>query len=56
VRVSVGFPQMSRGFCGHGATGIVIRGAVGRVAGVALSAGLLCGLLWGMLVSCWRTF
>jgi hypothetical protein len=28
----------------------------GGAAGVALSAGLPCGLLWGALVSCWRTF
>jgi hypothetical protein len=56
VRFSVGFPQMSRGFCGRGAAGIVICGAVGGVAGIELSAGLPCGLLWGALVSCWHTF
>jgi hypothetical protein len=56
VRFSVGFPQISRGFCGHGAAGVVIHGAAGGVAGVALSAGLPCGLLWGVLVSCWCTF
>jgi hypothetical protein len=56
VRFSVRFPQMSRGFCGHGAVGIVICRAAGGAAGVALSACLPCGLLWGALVSCWCTF
>jgi hypothetical protein len=49
-------PQMSRGFCGRGAAGVVTRGAAGGAAGVVLSAGLPCGLLWGALVSCWCTF
>jgi hypothetical protein len=56
VRFSVGFPQMSKGFCGCRAVGMVIRGVAGRVAGIALLAGLPCGLLWGTLVSCWYTF
>jgi hypothetical protein len=47
---------MSRGFCGHGAAGIVIHRVAGRVAGVALLADLPCGLLWGIVVSCWHTF
>jgi hypothetical protein len=56
VRFSVGFPQMSRCFCGRGAAGVVVRRAAGGAAGVAMSVGLPCGLLWGALVSCWRTF
>jgi hypothetical protein len=47
---------MSRGFCGHGAAGAVMCGVVGGVAGIALSAGLPCSLLWSIVVSCWCTF
>jgi hypothetical protein len=43
---------MSRVFCGHGAVGVVTLGAAGGAAGVALSAGLPCGVLWGIVVSC----
>jgi hypothetical protein len=47
---------MSRGFCGRGAAGVVVCGAASGMAGVALSVGLPCGLVWGALVSCWCTF
>jgi hypothetical protein len=37
VRLLVGFPQMSRYFCGHGAAGVVMCGVVGGAAGIAVS-------------------
>jgi hypothetical protein len=50
-RFSVGFPQVSRGFCRYRGVGMVICRVAGMVVGVALSAGLPCSLLWDTVVS-----